>query len=65
MKERQDYICPTCGGTDIEHDLIGRWDKEKEDWIVTDFIEHAPEFCHDCGDRINALFGVPNINMEH
>ncbi|MEO7178686.1 MAG: hypothetical protein ABIW83_07570 [Allosphingosinicella sp.] len=44
-----DYVCRTCGGTEVTRDAWAAWDSEAQDWTLGAAFDYA--FCHDCEEE--------------
>lgn len=48
MSEAPYYVtCPECGSPNVTRDCIGRWDFEKQEWVVSGELDNMD--CDDCG----------------
>ena len=53
-----EYFCPECGGTDVISQNWSMWNKEEQEWEITDPCEDR---CLDCGEEIRKGLGKREI----
>lgn len=56
------FVCPDCGGTDVDRDATAWWDEQKQDWRFV-VGSGADDYCPDCGRYTNGHF-VPTTDLK-
>ena len=58
-----EYFCPECGGTNVLTQNWLEWNKEKQEWKITDNPPPTDwiEWCNDCDEEILCGLGKMEI----
>lgn len=50
MSNRYTYVCPDCGGKNVNCSAPVTWDESKQDWVAGN--PYNDDFCEDCAYEI-------------